>query len=242
MASLTTTEASSDTITIGNNSQFAIQVDAQRSNDNIILPKESFERILDVVKKLEDSLKELECKVKNLTEEATKDRVRAKEAIDIYKSVIIQRKFTEGYCYKSNTGKTIIQIIKRMEYDPVNKNGKVKVKDMSTNEEKTVSFSQHLSEAFDVGDWQETIVLRESINYDGITILSVNTTWPNEVNARKRKTPPQTLLIPPKGGEITPEEQKLSKHVALYESRRSGMWDLAKEINHEEQKLAGLKS
>ena len=44
------------------------------------------------------------------------------------------------------------------------------------------------------------------------------------------------------GGEITPEEQKLSKHVALYESRRSGMWDLAKEINHEEQKLAGLKS
>ena len=33
------------------------------------------------------------------------------------------------------------------------------------------------------------------------------------------------------GGEITPEEQKLSKHVGLYESRRSGMWDLVKEIN-----------
>ena len=42
------------------------------------------------------------------------------------------------------------------------------------------------------------------------------------------------------GGEITPEEQKLSKHVALYESRRSGMWDLAKEINQEEQNLKEL--
>ena len=30
------------------------------------------------------------------------------------------------------------------------------------------------------------------------------------------------------GGEITSEEQKLSKHVALYESRRSGMWDWQK--------------
>jgi hypothetical protein len=44
------------------------------------------------------------------------------------------------------------------------------------------------------------------------------------------------------GGEVTPEEQKLSKHVALYESRRSGMWDLAKEINQEKQSLAELKS
>ena len=42
------------------------------------------------------------------------------------------------------------------------------------------------------------------------------------------------------GGEITPEEQKLSKHVALYESRRTGMWDLAKEINQEEQNLREL--
>ena len=45
-----------------------------------------------------------------------------------------------------------------------------------------------------------------------------------------------------RGGEVTPEEQKLSKHVALYESRRSAMWDLAKEINQEEQSLAELKS
>ena len=37
------------------------------------------------------------------------------------------------------------------------------------------------------------------------------------------------------GGEVTPEEQKLSKHVALYESRRSGMWNLAKEINEKEK-------
>jgi len=44
------------------------------------------------------------------------------------------------------------------------------------------------------------------------------------------------------GGEITPEEQKLSKHVALYESRRSGMRDLAKEINQEKQSLAEFKS
>lgn len=42
------------------------------------------------------------------------------------------------------------------------------------------------------------------------------------------------------GCEATPEEQKLSKHVVLYESRRSGMWDLAKEINQEEQNLREL--
>ena len=44
------------------------------------------------------------------------------------------------------------------------------------------------------------------------------------------------------GGEVTPEEQKPSKHVALYESRRSGMWDLAKEINGEEQNLKAMTS
>ena len=44
------------------------------------------------------------------------------------------------------------------------------------------------------------------------------------------------------GGEITPEEQKLSKHVALYESRRSEMWNLAKEINQEEQNFKELRS
>jgi hypothetical protein len=44
------------------------------------------------------------------------------------------------------------------------------------------------------------------------------------------------------GGEITAEEQKLSKQVALYESRRSEMWDLAKEINEEEQNLKAMTS
>ena len=44
----------------------------------------------------------------------------------------------------------------------------------------------------------------------------------------------------PSGGEVTPEEQKLSKHVAIYESRRSGMWDLAHEINQEEQNLKAM--
>ena len=43
-------------------------------------------------------------------------------------------------------------------------------------------------------------------------------------------------------GEVTPREQSLSKHVALYESRRSGMWDLAKEINREEKNLAVMKA
>ena len=44
------------------------------------------------------------------------------------------------------------------------------------------------------------------------------------------------------GGEVTPEEQKLIKHVALYESRRSAMWDLAKEINEQEQNLKTMTS
>jgi hypothetical protein len=42
------------------------------------------------------------------------------------------------------------------------------------------------------------------------------------------------------GGEVSPEEQKLSTHVAIYESRRSGVWDLAREINQEEQNLKAM--
>ena len=38
-------------------------------------------------------------------------------------------------------------------------------------------------------------------------------------------------------GEVTLEEQKLIKHVVLNESRLSGMWDLAEEINEEEQRF-----
>ena len=46
----------------------------------------------------------------------------------------------------------------------------------------------------------------------------------------------------PNGGVVTPEEHELSKYVALYESKRSGMWDLAKEINQEEQNLKAMTS
>ena len=193
MASLTTT-TTSDTITIGNNT--GIQVDVQRSNDNIILSEINFERILDVVRQLEGRITTLECEVKEVTkekdmfeEEATKDRKELKETLDICETVLTQRKFTEGYCYKSNTGKTIIQIIERMEYDPVNKKGTLKVKDLSTNIEKTVFFLQHLSEAFRVEDWQETIVLGESMNYDGILIVSFNTSAPNKGNSEDNNTP-----------------------------------------------------
>ena len=205
MASLTTTTTTTtfDTITIGNNT--GIQVDVRRINDNIILSEINFERILEVVTQLEGYVTTLECEVKEVTkekdmfeEEATKDRKELKETLDMCESVLTQRKFTEGYCYKSNTGKTIIQIIKRMEYDPVNKKGTLKVKDLSTNKEKTVFFLQHLSEAFRVEDWQETIVLGESMNYDGILIVSFNTSAPNEGNSQKRKS---------QGGEITPEKR-----------------------------------
>ena len=44
------------------------------------------------------------------------------------------------------------------------------------------------------------------------------------------------------GGAVAPEEQKFSKHVALYKSRRSGMWDLAKEINEEKQNFKAMTS
>ena len=37
------------------------------------------------------------------------------------------------------------------------------------------------------------------------------------------------------GGVVTREEQKLSKHGALYESKRAGMQDLAPGINREEK-------
>ena len=41
--------------------------------------------------------------------------------------------------------------------------------------------------------------------------------------------------------EVTHEERELSESITLYESRRSGMWDLAKQINHEEQFLIEMK-
>jgi len=35
--------------------------------------------------------------------------------------------------------------------------------------------------------------------------------------------------------------KKLSKHVVLYVLRRSGMWDMAQQINQEEKNLIKLK-
>ena len=42
--------------------------------------------------------------------------------------------------------------------------------------------------------------------------------------------------------EVTLEERELSESIILYESRRSGMWDLAKQINREERFLIEMKS
>ena len=50
-----------------------------------------------------------------------------------------------------------------------------------------------------------------------------------------------TELCSANGGEISSEEQKLSKHVVLYEARRSGLWNLAKEIDQEKHNLKKLK-
>ena len=139
------------------------------------LDEKNMECIQEYVKELLIDKKNLECKVEKLTEER-----------NMLKEVFIQRKFTEGYCYKSNDG-TIINVIERMEYDPVKKTGKLKVKDMATNEENIVLFTQHLSDAYDCGDWVETIVVRELINYNGKVIVSSNATAQNQVNLRKRK-------------------------------------------------------
>ena len=43
------------------------------------------------------------------------------------------------------------------------------------------------------------------------------------------------------GSEVTPEEQKLSKHVALYESRQNGWLEIATGISREEKNLEAMK-
>jgi len=43
------------------------------------------------------------------------------------------------------------------------------------------------------------------------------------------------------GGEITQEEQKLSKHLALYESRQAGWLEIASGIGREEKNLEAMK-
>ena len=146
------------------------------------LDEKNMEFIQKYVKELLNEKKNLECKVEKLLNEKKNLECKVEEVTEAF----IQRKFTEGYCYKSNDG-TIINVIERMEYDPVKKTGKLKVKDMATNEENIVLFTQHLSDAYDCGDWVETIVVRELINYNGKVIVSSNATAQKQVNLRKRK-------------------------------------------------------
>ena len=115
------------------------------------------------------------------------------------------------------------------------------------------SISPHLQKGdFGNRSWQtasmtdQSIKAKQSLIQQLRTVADKETAWleKNRLLYTEKRSRLDSLieLRSASGGEITPEEQKLSKHVALYESRRSGMWDLAKEINHEEQKLAGLKS
>ena len=58
---------------------------------------------------------------------------------------------------------------------------------------------------------------------------------------KKSRLDSLTELCSANGGEISSEEQKLSKHVVLYEARRSGLWNLAKEIDQQKHNLKKLK-
>jgi len=100
------------------------------------------------------------------------------------------------------------------------------------------------------GSWQTTSMTDQNIkNKQALiqqlrTVAEKETVWleKNRFLYTEKRSRLDSLveLRSASGGEVTPEEQKLSKHVALYESRRSGMWDLAKEINEEEQNLKVL--
>lgn len=158
------------------------------------LDEKNMEFIQKYVKELLNDKKNLECKVEKLLNEKKNLECKVEEVTEAF----IQRKFTEGYCYKSKPSGTIIKVIERVEYDPVNKTGKLKVKNLETNEENIVLFKQHRSKPYDCGDFVETIVLRELINYNGKVIVSSNATALNQVNTRKRKT---------QDGEITPEKR-----------------------------------
>lgn len=146
------------------------------------LDEKNMECIQEYVKELLNDKKKLECKVEKMLNEKKNLECKVEELTEEF----IGRKFTEGYCYKSNDG-TIINVIERMEYDPVNETGKLKVKNVETNEDNIVLFKQHRSKPYDCGDWVETIVLRELINYNGKVIVSSNATAQNQVNLRKRK-------------------------------------------------------
>ena len=93
---------------------------------------------------------------------------------------------------------------------------------------------------------EQSIKAKQSLIQQLRTVAEKETAWleKNRLLYTEKRSRLDSLmeLRSASGGEITREEQKLSKQVTLYESRRLGMWDLAKEINQEEQSLAELKS
>ena len=105
---------------------------------------------------------------------------------------------------------------------------------------------------FEKGSWQTTSMTDQNIKAKQALIQQLRdvaekeTAWleKNRLLYTEKRSRLDSLveLRTASGGEITPEEQKLGKHVALYESRRSGMWDLAKEVNQEEQNFNELRS
>ena len=92
----------------------------------------------------------------------------------------------------------------------------------------------------------QTIKAKQALIQQLRTVAEKETAWleKNRLLYSEKRSRLDSLieLRSASGGEITPEEQKLSKHVALYESRRSGMWDLAKEINEQEKNLKTMTS
>lgn len=100
------------------------------------------------------------------------------------------------------------------------------------------------------GSWQTAPMTDQSIKAKQALIQQLRDVAENETawleknrllyTEKRSRLGSLTELRRASGGDITSEEQKLSKHVALYESRRSAMWDLAKEINQEELKLKEL--
>ena len=113
------------------------------------------------------------------------------------------------------------------------------------------SISPHLQKSdFGKGSWQTTSMTEQNIKAKQALIQELRTVAEKETAWLEKnrllytqKREQLDHLIKERGltgGEVTPEEQKLSNHVALYESRRTDMWDLAKEINQEEQNLREL--
>ena len=105
---------------------------------------------------------------------------------------------------------------------------------------------------FGKGSWQtasmtdQNIKAKQALIQQLRTIAEKETAWLEKnrllYTEKRSRLDSLTELRSANGGEITSEEQMLSKQVVSYESRRSGMWNLAKEINQEERSLETLKS